>query len=72
MGSEILTAILLVLNIVVILGGGGYFIGKLGTKLDHLSTAIEQLTIRLDILGVRVTDHESRLSRLEGSHEEAR
>lgn len=53
-----LNAAVLMLQAVVVIGGGFYFVGNLGAKMDALTTAIQGL-------GKVIQDHEERLRSVE-------
>ena len=58
------------LNTIVVGGTGLLFVGRLGTRLDALSSSVELLRMALEKLdgeaGMRLLDLERRVARLEG------
>lgn len=64
-GPLTLTDILLLGQAIVVVGGGFYFAGRLGAKIDHLATAIEGLRAALATQGIDLRTLEARVTRLE-------
>ncbi len=53
-----LTNLVLLIQAIIVVGGGFYFAGRLGAKMDSLTNAINRL-------GKMIEDHEQRLRNLE-------
>jgi len=58
---------LLLLQAALVIGGGFFFAGKLGAKLDHLSTAIESLKTAIGDHSGELRSLEHRTTKLEQS-----
>jgi hypothetical protein len=64
-----LNTLVLLLQAVIVVGGGFWMAGRLGAKLDHLTNAIEGLR---ESSHERFTDHETRIRKLEMTESGAR
>lgn len=64
------TDILLLLQAAIVIGGGFYFAGRLGAKIDHLSQAIEALRVVIATHGGDLRALENRVIRLESKLED--
>jgi prefoldin subunit 5 len=62
--------LLLLLQAVIVLGGGFYFAGRLGAKIDHLSETIDRLRAALTDHSSQLRDHDQRISKVEQAAED--
>jgi len=63
---QICQVVLLVVNSLVVLGGGFYFAGNLNARLDALTTALVDIRNTNDAQDTRVLDFAARVGRIEG------
>lgn len=60
--------VVLLLQALIVIGGGFYFVGQLGAKIDHLASAIEKLEDSLVAQNTVIFSLQNRVTALEQEH----